>query len=181
MKPAQLTGDTPHVPPPTVQWAWGLDMLMAIAILLVLIPLAMKAAGTASFKAWATEQLLASTTWRADVIEHFALTGDWRFSGGHVPRDFAKAPNALKLTSRYAAAGVVDGVIVTLGRYPGYLDGAAILTVRPAVARGQEQPTVRWLCGHAPTPAGWEGPQVSPAANLTDDYLFSLCRKRAAG
>ena len=181
MKPALPIEDSPYVPPPTVQWAWGLDMLMAIAILLVLIPLAMKAAGTASFKARATEQLLASTTWRADVIEHFALTGDWRFSGGHVPRDFAKAPNALKLTSRYAAAGVVDGVIVTLGRYPGYLDGAAILTVRPAVARGQEQPTVRWLCGHAPTPAGWEGPQVSPAANLTDDYLFSLCRKRSTG
>lgn len=181
MKPASLIDERPYVPPPAVQWAWGLDVLMAAAILLVLIPLAMKAAGTASFKARAAEQMLASTTWRTDVTEHFALTGDWKFSGGDVPRDFAKAPNAIKLTSRYAAAGVVDGVIVTLGRYPGYLDGVAILTVRPAVARGQEQPSVRWFCGHAPTPAGWEGPQVSPAANLPDEYLFSLCRKRAAG
>jgi hypothetical protein len=181
MNAARLIGDTSHVPPPSVQWAWGLDVLMAIAILLVLIPLAMKAAGTAFFKARATEQLLAGTTLRADVIEHFALTGDWKLSGGDVPRDFAKAPNAVRLTSRYSAAGVVDGVVVTLGKYPGHLDSTAIVTVRPAVPRGREQPTVRWFCGHAPTPAGWEGPQVSPAANLPDDYLFSLCRKRSTG
>lgn len=156
-------------------------MLMAIAIIFVLIALAMTSARMAIYKAKATEQLLASTAWRSTLIEHYALTGEWQVSEGNLPRDFAAAaPDAIKRQGS-AVSGVVDGVIVTLGRYPGYLDGTAIVTFRPAVAKGQEQPTVRWLCGHAATPPGWEGPQVSPAANLPDDYLYSLCRRRSTG
>jgi type II secretory pathway pseudopilin PulG len=183
MEPTLPIEDTPRLPrPDTVQWAWGLDVLMAIAILLVLNALAMTSASMAIYKAKATEQMLAGTTWRANVIEHFAVTGEWQVSEGDLPRDFAAARlEAIKWQSKYAAAGLVDGVIVTLGRYPGHLDGTAIVTFRPAVAKGQVQPTVRWLCGHAATPPGWEGPQVSPAANLPNDYLYSLCRNLKTG
>jgi len=182
MKPASPVKDTPPAPPPdTIRWNWGLDVLMAIAILAVLYALALTSGRMAIYKAKAAEQMLAGTTWRGNVIEHFAVTGEWKVSEGNVPRDFAAAsPDAMKLESKYAAAGIVDGVIVTLGRYPGHWDGIAIVAFRPAVAEGQEQPTVRWFCGHAATPPGWEGPNVSPATNLPDDYLYSLCRRRTA-
>ena len=182
MKPASPVKDTPPAPPPdAIRWNWGLDVLMAIAILVALYVLASGNWRVVKFKAKATEQLLAGAILRGNVIEHFALTGEWNVSEGHVPRDFAAAaPDAIKLTGRYAAAGVVDGVIVTLGRYPGHWDGTAIVAFRPAVARGEEQPTVRWFCSHAATPPGWEGPNVSPATNLPDDYLYSLCRRRTA-
>jgi type II secretory pathway pseudopilin PulG len=180
VKPAFAVEDTLHAPrPDTIRWAWGLDVLMAIAILAVLNALAASVMGPAQFKAKATEQLLAGATWRSTLIEHYALTGVWQLSEGSLPRDFAAAaPDAIKWQSRYAASGIVDGVIVTLGRYPGHLEGTAIVTVRPVVARAQEQPTVRWLCGHAATTPGWEGPTVSPAANIPDDFLYSPCRRR---
>ena len=183
MNPMLHVEDTPQAPrQDAVRWGWGLDVLIAITILVVLNALALAVGRPVQFKAKAIEQLLAATPWRANLIEHYALTGEWAVSDGNVPREFAAAaPDAIKWQSRYAAAGIVDGVIVTLGRYPGHYDGVAIITVRPAVARAQEQPTVRWLCGHAATPPGWHGPHVSPAANLPDDYLFSPCRKRTTG
>ena len=183
MKPALRIEGPPHLPrPDTLQWGWGLDVLMAIAILVALYVVASGAWRVAQFKAKATEQLIAGATWRSNVIEHFALTAEWKVSEGNLPRNFAAAaPDAIKWQSGYSGVGgIVDGVIVTLGRYPGLFDGVAILTFRPAVAIAQEQPTVRWFCGHAATPPGWEGPTVSPATNLPDDYLYSLCRRRTA-
>lgn len=163
-------------------WGWGLDVLMAVLILLSLNALALTAWRPAIFKARATEQMLAGTTWRTDVVEHFSVNGEWPASNGSVPADFAKvAPGAIKWQSRYAAAGIVNGVVVTLGHYPGQVDGVAIIAFRPAVANAAEQPTVRWLCGHARAPAGWQGPEVSPVANLPDDLLYSQCRMRMAG
>lgn len=179
MKLAPRVKDTPPAPlPDTIRWNWGLDVLMAVAILVALYVLASGNWRVAQFKAKATEQLITSSAWRSTLIEHYALTGEWQVTGGNVPRDFAAAADAMKWQSGYSAVGgILDGVIVTLGRYPGFFDGVAILTFRPAVAKGQEQPTVRWFCGHAVTPPGWEGPNVSPATNLPDDYLYSLCRR----
>lgn len=166
---------------PPVRFVWALDVLLAISILALLNAIALDAYQTAIFKAKANGQLMAAESWRGRVVEHFALTGDWTINAGDLPRDYASANlDAVKWTSGPATAGIVDGVIVTLGRYPEHLQGTALLTYRPVVAKGAEQPTVMWLCGHAPTPEGFEGPHASLGANLPDEQLFSMCRRGTA-
>jgi hypothetical protein len=183
MSPTGITGNSRAAPGRGgFGWGWDLDVLMALLILAVLNALAAAAWLPATFKAKSSEQVLASMTWRTHLVEHYAVTGDWNVTDGVVPRDFANAvPAAIKWQSRHAATGVVDGVIVTLGRYPGQHDGLAIIAFRPAVPKASEQPTVRWLCGHVPTPPGWHGPRIVPAANLADELLLSQCRKRMNG
>jgi len=164
----------------SLRWGWSLDMAMAAAILVALILLALGNASMGSFKAKATEQVIAGAILRANVIEEYSIAGTWPSGArGGVPRDFADAPSKVKMETRYSAAGIVDSVIVTLGRYPGHLDETVIVTYRPVVPSAAEQPTVRWVCGNAATPPGWEGPAVLPATNLRDDFLLSTCRRRS--
>ena len=75
--------------------------------------------------------------------------------------------------------GISDGVIVTLGVYNGF-EGVSMLGMRPAVVNAAEQPVVQWLCGRAPTPAGWQSPATAAPTNLPDRLLYSFCRSGVA-
>jgi len=168
------------VQPQRLRWGWPIDVLMAVLILALLNALALAGGKLFTFKAKSAEQMLALTSWRNDVVENYALTGDWKFSAGNLPRDYATAaPSAIKWDSRYASAGVMDGVIVSLGNYPGHLDGTVILPMRAAVPeKAAQQPVIIWLCGTAEAPPGWAGPPLAHATNLPYDHLFSVCRRR---
>ena len=166
--------------PARLDWGWPLDIMMAIVILLILGLLATSGWSVAQFKSRSSNHLYAAQAWQARVIEHYALNGDWKFSAGNLLHDFAAGTLAIK--SESAIAGVEEGVIVTLGKDLGRREGTVLLSFRPAVpAKAAEQPVVMWLCGQADAPAGWDGPQLSPAApatNLPDEYLLSICRRR---
>lgn len=109
-------------------------------------------------------------------LEDMALSG--KLSGR--PADAGKGKGgdegrAGAARSGTTTTGIVEGVIVVLGNYRGF-DGVTLLSLRPAVLDGAEQPTVRWLCGRKATPRGWESPLVTGAANLPDELLLSVCR-----
>jgi len=56
---------------------WGLDIFLAITILLILNGVALATQSQATFKAKATEGLGLATGQRLAIMEHFALTGEW--------------------------------------------------------------------------------------------------------
>jgi hypothetical protein len=178
MEPAKHPDEAPSLlPPDPLRGAWHLDVLIAVTILLILGVLAMQSGQVAIFKARLTKQVSAVTPWRTQFVEHFALTGEWKISAGELPRNFAVVrPEGIPWKGS-TAAGIVDGVIVTLGRHPGHSDGMTILNFIPAVPKGEERPTVLWLCGRASTPAGWETPPVSMATNLSGLHQYSMCRR----
>jgi len=169
--------------PDALTWGWGMDVMLALALLMLLNALALGAARPVLFKAKGTEALVSGGMQRYELVEHYAMTGEWRDAGGNARRQAAAAaPSDAKPDVRGAATTVrtADGVIVMQGRYPAYYDGVATITLRPVVAKSPEPPTVRWLCGHAATPPGWHGPQSSIATSPSGDYLYSLCRKGSA-
>lgn len=187
---------------------WALDVLMALLILLLLNMLALQSFSNAIFKAKATQSISAiKVPHQIALIEHYAHTGEWLDSDVGLQSDVvdAGASNAraggdaadMMLSGKGSVrtfrgksddtkgervgattAGISDGVIVTLGIYTGF-EGVAMLGVRPAVVNAPVQPVVMWLCGRAPTPAGWQSPLAVAPTNLPDSLLFSICRGKA--
>ena len=186
---------------------WALDVLMALLILLLLNMLALQSSSNAMVKARTTQSLSAiRVPHQVALIEHYAHTGEWLDSDVGLQSDVVDAGarntpaggdaaesvlsgrgparavrgkgDDVKVEVGATTAGISDGVIVTLGIYSGF-EGVAMLGVRPAVIDAPEQPVVMWLCGRAPTPAGWQSPLAVAPTNLPNPLLFSICRGKA--
>lgn len=122
----------------------------------------------AMFKAASANVLTAMSARRMDMVEHYALTGEWI---GAAPAAKHEAAETWKTEFR-------DGAIVAEGTVRGYEEFPFRISLRPAVADDASHWAVVWLCGTANTPAGWISPAVPASSGSGARLIVSSCNER---
>jgi hypothetical protein len=149
------------------------ELIASLLIILATIGLIVPTMNTAEFKAESTELFVHLGARRADIVEHYALTGEWLGSDpetGKIASDLSLSTNSKNVRLEFVNGSVVaTGTLQRFGEFP------FRLSFRPAVANDAYHRTVIWLCGNEAVPPGFVSPSLPVPYGLPVNFPVSLC------
>jgi hypothetical protein len=143
-----------------------LDMLMAIAIMILLVALMFRESRIILNKASMANAFSVLDHARTDLSEHFAIHGGWP---QHMSIKDIRSDKQPDMDAQ-------DGVLTIAMKNHNVRDAeSTLLSMRPATMSGESADVIVWICGRHSAPEGFQS-SGKDRTNLEAKELYAICR-----